>query len=274
MRTVFITGCATGFGHLLARQLLSEGHRVVATDRTLGDWPEGLGAPNPRLLALAMDVREADQVREAVEQAIAWGPIDTLVNNAGHAVFGTQEELDLELVRAMFDVNVLGLARVTQALLPTLRERGGTVVQLSSVAGRTVFTESGFYAASKYAVEAMTEALWQEVHHTNMKVRLIEPGSFDTQFLPTARLLSPEPPTGSPYAALRPDWATRKEAALEPPQDPSLVVSAIVDSLADPRRFIRIPVGADSERILALRDRMGPDAFSIRAAERGLGDED
>lgn len=270
MRTVFITGCATGFGHLLAKRLLADGHRVVATDQAMGSWTTALAAPQERLLCLEMDVRKPQQVQEAVGRALAWGPVDTLVNNAGYAVFGTQEELDLALVQHMFDVNVVGVARVTQALLPTLRACAGTVVQLSSVAGRTVFTESGFYAASKYAVEAMTEALWQETFHTGLKVRLIEPGSFATQFLPTAQRISPEPPADSPYAAQRATWAARKDEALEPPQDPHLVVDAIVHSLAAPERFLRVPVGLDSQRILALRDSMGPDDFSRHTAEKGL----
>ncbi len=275
MHTAFITGCATGFGHRLAARLLARGHRVVATDRDTAAWPARLGAPHPNLRVLQCDVRREDSVAAAAEAATAWGPVDVVVNNAGYAIFGTQEETPVDLVREMFEVNVFGAARVTRALLPSLRVHRGQVVQISSVAGRTVFPESGFYAATKYALEAMSEALFQECCTFGVRVRLIQPGSFDTRFLPTAERLSPQPGPDSPYAALRPLWTRRKLAVLEPPQDPERVVDAIVATLDDPTPFRRIPVGPDAERILAVRDALGPDRWSRLAGLRaGLRAED
>ena len=102
--------------------------------------------------------------------------VDVLVNNAGYAVFATQEEADLEQIRDLFDVNVLGPARTTQAFLPSLRDRRGVVVQLSSVAGRMTFPESGFYAATKHALEAMSHALLCEAGPMGVRVRVIQPG--------------------------------------------------------------------------------------------------
>jgi NAD(P)-dependent dehydrogenase (short-subunit alcohol dehydrogenase family) len=268
VQTVFITGCATGFGHRLAARCLAQGHRVIATDQRLEGWPEALGAPRDDLLVLPLDVRRVDQVKAAALEATSWGPVDILVNNAGYALFGTQEELDLMLVRDLFDVNVLGAARVTQALLPALRQSKGTIVQLSSVAGRTVFTESGFYAATKYAIEAMTEALFQETCTFGIKVRLIQPGSFATRFLSTATQASPEPPDDSAYSGLRDDWMRRKLAVLEPPQDPSAVVDAILASFDAPEPFLRIPVGPDAERIIGLRDALKPDVWSHLMGDR------
>lgn len=270
MYTAFVTGCSSGFGFLLARTLLHGGHRVVATSPSLeGGWVERLDPPDrSRLLVLPLDVRNADEVRDAVAEATAWAPVDVLVNNGGYAIFGSQEEADLEAVRDMFDVNVLGPARVTQALLPTLRAHRGTIVQLSSVAGRTVFTESGFYAASKHAIEAMTEALYQETATFGIRLRLVQPGSFDTGFLArAARMSRPRDPT-SPYAHLHPAWDERKLSVLERPQDPALVVQAIVGSLADPAPFRRIPVGPDAVRILAVKDLLGADGWSRLAGDR------
>jgi len=259
MLTAFITGCATGFGRRLADRLLAEGHRVVATDRDRSTL-EGLG-PSDRVLRCTLDVRDAAAVRDAVEKALAWGPVDVLVNNAGHAVFGTQEEVDLAAVQDLFDVNVYGPIRVTKALLPALRETRGTVVQLSSVAGRTVFPESGYYAATKFAVEALTEALSQETRSFGIRVRLIEPGSFATKFLPTAVEKSAPPAEDSPYAGVRAEWDAHKQAVLEEPQDPRLVVDAIVASLSDDAPFLRIPVGADAIRLLADREQIEPDSW-------------
>jgi len=257
-RTALITGCSSGFGHRLAERLLHEGWAVVATDPALGPWVDHLPHPERRT-DRALDVRDPAAIARVVGEL---DRLDLLVNNGGYAIFTTQEEVDPDAIADLFAVNVVGVARMTRAALPLLRASGGTVVNLSSVAGRTVFPESGFYAATKHAVEAMSDALAQEVGPLGVKVRVIEPGSFDTQFLPTAAACSPAPPPGSPYAALRPLWQARKASVLEPPQDPALVVEAIVSSLDRPAAFERVVVGDDARRILAARDLLGPDGFT------------
>ena len=241
---------------------------MAATDPSTEGWPAALGAPHTALQIHAVDVRDEASIAAA---AAAAGEVDLLVNNGGYALFATQEEVDPEAVRDLFDVNVLGVIRVTQALLPALRRTRGVVVQLSSVAGRTAFPESGLYAATKHAVEALSEALFQEVCTFGIRVRLVEPGSFETQFLATAAAVSPDPGPDSPYAHLRRIWAARKDEVLEPPQDPARVVDAIVASLADPLPFQRVVVGPDSERILSLREALGPDAWArLGAVRNGL----
>ena len=267
MKRAFITGCASGFGHALARALLEEGYEVVASDMDV----EGLMiafddlSECSELKLLNIDVREAEQVSRGVANI---GEVDLLVNNAGHAVFGSQEETDLSLIKDLFEVNVFGPMRVTQALLPSLRARQGTIVQLSSVAGRTVFPESGFYAATKHAIEALSEAIFQETCTFGIRLRLVEPGSFATRFLRHAEQASPPRLPDSPYATLHETWDARKWETLEQPQDPALVVRAIMDSLDDPRPWLRIPVGLDANRILGLKDRLNPDAWSRLAGTR------
>jgi NAD(P)-dependent dehydrogenase (short-subunit alcohol dehydrogenase family) len=269
MRTTFITGCDSGFGHNLAKYLLARGERVVATDPNVTGLADRISPKaTDRLLVLPLDVRDESAVQQAVSAALAWSPIDVLVNNAGIALFCAQEEADLDLVSQMFDVNVLGPARVSRALLPTLRQRAGTIVQLSSVAGRTVFPESGFYAATKYALEAMSEALFQEACTFGVRMRLIEPGSFATRFLERASQLSPPRDPASPYATVRQTWDAKKQEALASPQDPSLVVEAIVASLDRSTPFERVVVGADATQILAERERLGPDGWSLSAAAK------
>ena len=265
----FITGSASGFGLGLTRRLLADGWRIFATDESTGSLPELLRGADPDQLRISrLDVRDSIAVRASAAEARAWGPVGLLVNNAGFAVFGAQEELPVELFQDMLDVNVLGPARLTSALLPDLRASRGAVVQLSSVAGRTAFPESGFYAATKHALEAMTEALHQETAPFGVRVRLVEPGSFATGFLASAAQRSPAPPEGSAYAALRPLWAERKAELLEPPQDPELVVSAITESLKDEALFLRLVVGADAKRILEKREELGPDAWFRWSAAR------
>lgn len=268
--TALITGCGTGFGHELAAALLARGHRVLATDPA----PEGLRASlitrvpeaAATLEVATLDVRDAAAVHGVMQRV---GPeLDLLVNNAGYAFFAPIEEGDPDAFRDLLDVNVVGLARMTRAALPALRAARGTVVMLSSVAGRTVFAESGFYAATKHAVEALSEALHQETCALGVRVRVIEPGSFDTEFLPTAAQHSPARTPDSPYALLRQLWDARKLAVLEPPQPPQLVVHAILESLEDPTAFARVPVGADARRLLGLREVLSPDAWVRLAADR------
>jgi NAD(P)-dependent dehydrogenase (short-subunit alcohol dehydrogenase family) len=269
--TFFITGCATGFGHALARAALASGASVVATDRAIDGLRASLLADQPgaeaRLTVAALDVRRDDQVA-AVVAGLAGRRVDVLVNNAGRAFFAAQEEGDPAAFLDLLDVNVVGVARVTRALLPALRLSRGVVVNLSSVAGRTVFPESGFYAASKHAVEAMSEALAQEVATFGVRVRVIEPGSFDTCFLDNARAASPPRGASSPYARARDTWDRRRAEVLELPQPPSLVVRAILASVDDPAPFRRVPVGPDAERLLGLRDALAPDAWVRLAVDR------
>jgi len=271
MPTAFVTGCATGFGHALCRRLLAEGWHVVATDPEIAGLESAL-APDPaareRLLVLRMDLADPPGIRAAIYEALEWSPVDLLVNNGGYAVFGTQEEADLIAIERMFRVNVLGAMHLTRGLLPTLRARSGTVVQLSSVAGRMAFPESGFYAATKYAIEALSEALFEETCTFGVRVRLIEPGSFDTRFLERAREASEPRHADSPYAHLHAIWNEAKLGVLEPPQDPTLVVNAILASLRDERPFFRTGVGPDAERILGLRDALSPDAWVDLMARR------
>ncbi len=261
MWTAFVTGCASGFGLAIARRLRSLGHRVVATAPHAGDWMEQLGSPGPALLPLVLDVRDGEAVDDVVRQALGWGPIDLLVNNAGKGYFATQEEGDAEAFRDLLDVNVLGPARVTRALLPSLRERSGVIVQISSVAGQAVFPESGFYAATKHALEAMAEALAQEVGPFGVRVRVIQPGQFATRFQESAAAISPSPGEGSPYASLRTGWKTLRLDVLESAQDPELVADVVVASLADPAPYLWIPVGPDAEQILARRRALGTAAW-------------
>ena len=268
MKRIFITGCATGFGAGLARQCLNDGWHVIATDVDVSRLDHLADTGSPHLTVLPLDVRDPVQVKHAAEQA---GEVDVLVNNAGYAVFGTIEESDLAAIADMFDVNVMGLSRVTQALLPTLRQRSGTVVNLSSVAGRMAFPESGYYAATKHAVEAISEALYAECAGFGVRVVVIEPGSFDTQFLPTALERSLPRSNESPYAAAQGQWDTVKQAVLEPPQAREAVIDAIVAAVENGLQFQRVVVGPDSARILQAVDQYGRSGFARLLAHHSSG---
>jgi NADP-dependent 3-hydroxy acid dehydrogenase YdfG len=184
-RTWFITGASTGFGRVLAEEILKSGGRVVATARNR-DKVADLEAKYPQTAkALALDVTDAGQVDSAVTQAFAqFGRVDVLVNNAGYGVAGAIEEVSEAEFMPMFETNVFGLLRVTRAFLPYLRkQRSGHILNLSSIGGVVASPGMGYYNATKFAVEGISEALAAEVAPLGIRVTIIEPGPFRTDFL-------------------------------------------------------------------------------------------
>ena len=180
----FITGCSTGFGRELALHTLRLGYPTVVTARHPAQVEDVVAGHVDLALVLPLDVTVPAQIAAAVAAAQArFGRIDVLVNNAGVGYFGSLEESDLDAVRDMFEINVWGLAQMTRAVLPGMRQRrGGIVVNLSSVGGLVAFPALSFYNASKFAVEALSEALAQEVAPLGIKVLLVEPGPFRTDW--------------------------------------------------------------------------------------------
>src|SRR5438309_874136 len=183
-RTWFITGASTGFGRVLAEQVLKAGGKVVATARNR-DKVADLEARYPQSAkALALDVTDAGQVESAVTQAFAqFGQVDVLVNNAGYGVAGGIEEVSEAEYMPMFETNVFGLLRVTRAFLPYLRkQRSGHILNLSSVGGLVASPGMGYYNASKFAVEGLSEALAAEVRRWVFGSRLLN----RARFVPTS----------------------------------------------------------------------------------------
>lgn len=182
-RVVLITGCSTGIGRDLARRLALSGYTVVATARkleTLGDLKLALKLP--------LDVTRQESVERAVEDVLRrFGRIDVLVNNAGYAMPGAVEDVPDERVRELFDVNVFGALRVIRAVVPHMRrQEAGRIVNVSSIGGRLVVPANGVYSATKFALEALSDALRFELAPFGIRVVLIEPGSIKTRFAETA----------------------------------------------------------------------------------------
>jgi NAD(P)-dependent dehydrogenase (short-subunit alcohol dehydrogenase family) len=177
-----ITGCSTGFGLELAKQAIEHGHRTVMTARNPAKL-EGYGATD-KVLVLTLDVTQPDQVAAAVQATEArFGGIDVLVNNAGIGYFAAIEEGEEAEVRKMFEVNVFGMNRMIQAVLPGMRaRRRGCIVNLSSIGGIRAFPALGHYNATKFAVEGLSEALWQEVEPLGIHVMVVEPSGFRTDW--------------------------------------------------------------------------------------------
>jgi short-subunit dehydrogenase len=178
----FITGCSSGFGLELAKQAVGRGYRTVMTARDPAKLQGYVATDN--VLVLALDVTQADQAGAAVKAAEArFGGIDVLVNNAGIGYFAAIEEGEEAAVRNMFEVNVFGLTRMTQAVLPGMRKRrSGCIVNFASLAGIRGMPALGQYCATKFAVEGLSEALRQEVEPLGVRVMVVEPSGFRTDW--------------------------------------------------------------------------------------------
>jgi NAD(P)-dependent dehydrogenase (short-subunit alcohol dehydrogenase family) len=179
-----ITGCSSGIGRVLAQAALERGHRVAATARDPATLRELAAAHPERALALALDVTRADQVARAVAEAERrFGRIDVLVNNAGYGYLAAIEEGEDAEVRAMFETNFFGAVATIKAVLPGMRaRRAGHVINVSSMAGLVANPGTGYYSASKWALEALTESLSRELAPFGVRVTAVEPGPFRTDW--------------------------------------------------------------------------------------------
>ena len=180
----FITGCSTGFGRALASHVLSIGHNVVVTARTIADISDLVVGHEARALALSLDVTKPEQITIAVSKAVErFGRIDVLVNNAGIGYFGAVEESEDDAVRKMFEINFFGLGNMTKAVLPVMRkQRSGHIINISSVGGLVAFPALGYYNASKFAVDGLSESLSKEVAHLGIHVTIVAPSGFRTDW--------------------------------------------------------------------------------------------
>jgi NAD(P)-dependent dehydrogenase (short-subunit alcohol dehydrogenase family) len=227
----FITGCSTGFGRELASHMLGLGYRTVVTARNPADVKDL--AAKGEALVLKLDVTDQSQIDAAIKAAEKqFGGIDVLVNNAGIGYFAAVEESEEKEVRRMFEINVFGMGRMIQAALPGMRRRRrGFIVNISSVAGLRSFPSLGFYNATKFAVEGLSEALWQEVEPLGIKVMLVEPSGFRTDW--AGRSANESKKQIADYAATAGVCRSEMRAdSGKQPGDPARAAKAIVEAVA------------------------------------------
>jgi len=180
----FITGCSTGFGRELAQLVLKAGQQVVVTARKISDINDIIAPYPTTALALPLDVTKPTDIELAVKQAKEkFGRIDVLVNNAGIGYFGAIEESEDEEIRRMFEINFFGLANMTKAVLPLMRaQRSGHIINIASIAGLVGYPAVGYYNATKFAVDGFSESLSKEVAPLGIKVTIISPSGFRTDW--------------------------------------------------------------------------------------------
>ncbi len=246
-RVWFITGTSTGLGRVLAEAALDRGEHVVATARDAGAVADLADRHPGRVLPLALDVTVPEAVADAVAEAMKWsGRVDVLVNNAGHGLAGALEELSQEQIDAVLATNVLGVMSVTRVVLPHMRERRqGHIVQMSSVGGVVANPGHAIYATSKFALEGMSEALAGEVAPFGIRVTIVEPGPFRTDFAGRSmRFAEPiDDYRDTPAGALR-GYFARQDGAQ--PNDPVKAAAAILRAVDDPSSPLRLPLGPEA----------------------------
>ncbi len=179
-----ITGCSTGFGRALALEALAQGHHVAVASRNTNDVSDIIEKYPDLALAVSLDVTNKQQITDAVKLTIEkFGSIDVLVNNAGVGYFGAIEESEDDEVRRMFDINVFGLGNMIQEVLPFMRkQKSGHILNVASIGGLRSFPGVGYYNATKYAVDGLSEALYKEVSPLGIKVTIIAPSGFRTDW--------------------------------------------------------------------------------------------
>jgi NAD(P)-dependent dehydrogenase (short-subunit alcohol dehydrogenase family) len=265
----FITGCSTGFGRQIATHVLELGYRTVVTSRDPEDISDLAELGNA--LVLKLDVTDRTQAESAVKAALDhFGCIEVLVNNAGIGYFAAVEESDEQEVRKMFDVNVFGLSRMIHIVLPGMRKRRqGFIVNLSSIAGLRSFPALGYYNSTKFAVEGLSEALWQEVEPLGIKVMLVEPSGFRTDW--AGRSANETEHQIADYADTA-DKNIRQLRAVSGNQsgDPTRAAEAIVQAVESPNPPHRLLLGNDAyDGAISKLDELRAEFIEWEAVSRG-----
>lgn len=234
-----ITGSSRGFGRRFVEVALSRGDKVAATARNTDALADVVTADGNAILPLSLDVTDKVAAAGAVQQAHEhFGRLDVVVNNAGFGVFGVVEELTEQDVRAQFDTNVFGALWATQAALPHMRAQGsGHIIMVSSLLGLASFPTTGAYSASKAAIEGLADSLSQEVAAFGIKVTIIEPGPFGTDFASSSVYSAPLAPYGPVRDAVNASFASVAVAV------PSIVGPALLGVVDAPKPPLRIFVG-------------------------------
>jgi NAD(P)-dependent dehydrogenase (short-subunit alcohol dehydrogenase family) len=259
---VLITGCSTGIGRATTQHLAAKGHTVYATARKV-DAIADLEGPNVKLLAL--DVTDEASMQAAVDHVVAAeGAVGALVNNAGYSQSGAVETMTMEALRRQFETNVFGLVRMSQLVLPGMREQGhGRIVNISSMGANFTFPGGGAYHATKYAVEALSDAMRFEVKGFGVDVVIIQPGAIRTEFdKAAAASLAGAPAADGPYAAFNPRVGQITQEAYEKGPlkllggGPQTVANAIEKAITAKRPKLRYRVTPSARVLIGQRKLM------------------
>ncbi|ACO79411.1 Short-chain dehydrogenase/reductase SDR protein [Azotobacter vinelandii CA] len=251
MTTWLITGCSSGLGCHLAHAVLQAGFNAVVTARNAATVQDIVAAYPDTAVAAALDVTDRAQVDAAVELAhTRFGGVDVLVNNAGHGYRAAVEEADEQEVAALFASNFFGAVSTIKAVLPGMRaRRAGTIVNVSSIAGRLAMPGSAYYSATKFALEGLSDALRKEVEPLGIKVMVVDPGAFRTDF--AGRSLQQAKANIADYAATAgPRRKENDHTHGTQPGDPARAALAVIEAVTGDRLPFRLLLGSDAIQIV------------------------
>jgi NADP-dependent 3-hydroxy acid dehydrogenase YdfG len=246
----FITGASSGLGRAIAEAAIERGFVVVATARRTESLNDMQARAPDRVFTTRLDVTDPQSVRAAVSAAEQkFGQIDVLVNAAGYGYLAAIEEGEDAGIRAQFETNVFGLLDVTRAVLPGMRARGkGTIINLSSLGGLVAFGATGYYHATKFAVEALSESLSQEVAPLGLKVIIVEPGAFRTDWAGRSMVESETQIADYQETAGKRRLATRAVSGKQP-GDPKKAALAIIEASQSEQPPLRLLLGASALKV-------------------------
>jgi NAD(P)-dependent dehydrogenase (short-subunit alcohol dehydrogenase family) len=271
MKTVLVTGASSGIGEAIARRLLGDGWRVFAGSRRTGRMA-GLAAAGA--VPLALDVTDDASMQAAMAALLAdGGRIDALVNNAGYGSYGSLEEVPLAEARRQFEVNVFGLARLTQLALPAMRaQRSGRIVNITSIGGKMHEPLGSWYHATKFAVEGLSDCLRMELAPFGIGVVIVEPGAIRTEWSGIAREGLLAVSGAGPYAAQAQAHGRllAKAGTAASASPPEVVAATVAKALAAARPRTRYATGGGAKTILLLR-RMLSDRMFDRTLRFAFG---
>lgn len=246
-RVWFITGSSTGFGRALTEAVLKHGDRVVATARKPEQIRELVDQYPETAKAIRLDVTNPQEVREVVSSALdSFGRIDVLVNNAGYGAVGAIEEVSDDAIRRQFETNVFGALDIMRAVLPAMRKQhSGHILNISSVGGFVAFGATGIYCSTKFALEGLSEALAKEVAPLGIKVTIIEPGAFRTDF--NGRSLAVPEQQIDDYASISGEFLNwLRDMDGNQPGDPNKAAQAMIQAVESDNPPLRLALGADA----------------------------
>jgi NAD(P)-dependent dehydrogenase (short-subunit alcohol dehydrogenase family) len=254
-----VTGSSSGFGLLTSIELAKSGFRVLATMRDLGrrerlDEAVAAAGVGSKVQVRALDVTKFDTIQGVVDTAVSdYGRLDVLVNNAGFAVAGFAEDIQLDELRLQFETNFFGVVAMTKAVLPVMRrQRSGHIIQISSIAGLHGSVTVSSYSASKHALEGWSESLRMELNALGIRVVLVEPGAFQTDIWTRGAIMGEQAKKETSLNAQR-SLRMRDRIETLPKADPIVVARTIVAIAQDPHPRLRYLVGRDAKLQLALK---------------------
>ncbi|MEM7726818.1 MAG: oxidoreductase [Cyanobacteria bacterium P01_A01_bin.45] len=259
---VLVTGASSGFGKAITEFLAKKGYYIFASARSM-EKLEAMRTEN--IEPLQLDVTDNNNIQAAIERITSTkGHLDILINNAGYGLYGTLEGITQEQARQVFDVNLFGLAQMTQAVLPIMRsQKSGTIINLSSVVGKVSMPFMGWYAASKHAVEALTDALRLEVKQFGIKVVLIEPGAINTGFEEVAMNTLDDSNDPEVYGNMRSAFANLIGNTYKNAPYADVVTETIYKAIKISNPKARYSVGNDARMLIPVRRFLGDRLFDL-----------